>query len=72
MERPLYANSVNITADNEKTEVVLSFVQKYPAYDVTTGEVCVKEDVITSVVIPRKVAESLPEVFQTIFNDGEQ
>ena len=50
MERPMYANTVTITTNDSKTEVVLTFSHKYPAYNAVDGSVAQSEEVVSSIL----------------------
>lgn len=71
MERPIYANTLNVTSDGQN-EVVLTFAQKYPAYDPLTTEIEMKEDVISAIVIPKSLADQLPDIINSMLKNGEQ
>lgn len=75
MERPAYANTVTVSANDNKTEYVLTFSHKYPSYDVTNGAITPSEEIVSSVLIGGDLAELLLNTLGQIANeegvDGE-
>lgn len=75
MERPVYANTVTITANDSKSEVVLTFSHKYPAYNAADGSVVQSEEVVSSILIGGDLANllrnSLEQVASKEVADGE-
>ena len=72
MERPMYANTVTITTNDSKTEVVLTFSHKYPAYNAVVAQ---SEEVVSSILIGGDLANllrsSLEEIASKEVADGE-
>ena len=75
MERPVYANTVTITTNESKSEVVLTFSHKYPAYNAADGSVARSEEVVSSILIGGDLAnllrDSLEQVAGKEVADGE-
>lgn len=75
MEGPMYANTVTITTNDSKTEVVLTFSHKYPAYNAVDGSVAQSEEVVSSILIGGDLANllrsSLEEIASKEVADGE-
>lgn len=75
MERPVYANTVTITTNESKSEVVLTFSHKYPAYNITDGSVVQSEEVVSSVLVGGDLANllrnSLEQIASKEVADGE-
>lgn len=75
MERPVYANTVTVTTNDTKTEFVLTFSHKFPAYDVTNQQITTSEEVVSSVLIGGDLAKLLHNSLEQIASvegaDGE-
>lgn len=70
MERPAYANTVTVSANDQKTEFVLTFSHKYPSYDVTNGSITPAEEIVSSVLIDGNLAKLLLNSLGQIANEG--
>lgn len=71
MERPVFANTVTVTANSQKTEFVLTFSHKYPSYDASNGSVTPSEEVVSSVLIGGDLASLLEETLGRVINMEE-
>lgn len=71
MERPAYANTVTITTNDKKTEYVLTFSHKYPAYNVADGTITPAEEIVSSVLIGSDLAELLINSLGQIANEED-
>ena len=75
MERPAYANTVTVAANDKKTEYVLTFSHKYPAYDVASGAMIPSEEIVSSILIGGDLANLLRNSIDQISSeegvDGE-
>ena len=72
MERPIYANTVTVTASDDRNEFILTFSQKYPAYNVQNGAVSPAESIVASVVLGGKLADLLQQSLQSALSGSNE
>ena len=68
MACPVYANSITLTVNDDRTEFVMTLKHNYPTYDNNSQVAGQNEDVVASVVISADMARSIHNVFGQLLN----
>lgn len=70
MCKPIYANSLTITANEAKNEFVFTFNHKYPVVGVNGAVDHDQEETVAAVIVNDQLAKAIPGVMSKIL--GEQ
>ncbi len=69
MERPVYANSLTVFANQQKNEFVFTFKHTYPIVENDGETKRDQEDIVASIVVSKDLAAAVPEILTKILNE---
>ena len=72
MSCPVYANSITLTVNDNRTEFVMTLKHLYPTYDEKSQVAGQNEETVASVVISADMARSIHNVFSQMLNIDEK
>ena len=69
MCKPIYANSLTITANDVKNEFVFTFKHKYPVVGANGVIASDQEETVAAVIVNEQLAEAIPAMMAKILSE---
>ena len=69
MCKPIYANSLTVTANEKKTEFVFTFKHKYPVVGANGAVDGDQEETVAAVIVNEQLAEAIPAMMSQILSE---
>lgn len=69
MCKPIYANSLTVTANEAKNEFVFTFKNKYPVVGANGVVDSDQEETVAAVIVNEQLAEALPAMMSKILSE---